>query len=115
VSRRVISLLAAWTVLLVIGFGAVFAAGGPLATGEDLLAAAYAPPTPVTEEVALSSADTIMRMEHPEFTEAERRIRRQNDFNDDRYVVTYSYPERGYALRIAISIASGRVRVQVTS
>ena len=109
--RSPLLVLAAWTLLLVAGYALVFTLGQPLPTLADERAAAYAPATPVDEATALRSADTIVRLEYPDFAQAPRTVQRKEEFGDDRFVIVYSRPERQAAVRISISVESGRVRV----
>ncbi|MFH1474690.1 MAG: hypothetical protein ABIG85_02410, partial [Chloroflexota bacterium] len=54
---------AAWAAILVAGFAIVFLLGGPLPTATDELEAALHPTPPVTQQVAESSAATIVRLQ----------------------------------------------------
>jgi len=105
--------IAAWTALLVAGFAAVFLLGGPLPTAADELEAALHPSPPVTQQVAESSAATIVRLRYPSFAGTERSVSKATDFGVDHWVVEYldrsgSAP-RG--LRISVVVDTGRVEV----
>lgn len=103
--------LAVWTVILVLGFAAVLTLGAPLASSEDELAAAYRPSPPVTEAEAVASADTIIRIEYPMMSDAERTVSRRDDLGVDRFVIVYSLTDRLSLVRISIEVVSGDVRV----
>ena len=102
-------LLLFWSAILVLGFAAVLVLGRALPTSEDRLAAAYAPETPVTEQTALASAETIIRIEYPSLIDGERTISRRTDFGVDRWLIVYSDPEALAAVRISIEVESGEV------
>src|SRR5918992_3736147 len=82
-------MLAVWTIVLVVGFAAVLTLGAPLPSSDDELAGAYSPPTPVTEAVAIASADTIVRLQYPAMRAAERTVTRRDDLGVDRFVIVY--------------------------
>ena len=105
--------VAAWTALLATGFAVIFLLGGPLPTAADELEAALHPAPPVTQEVAESSAATIVRLRYPSFAEAERSVSKATDFGVEHWVVEY-LDRSGSALRglrISVVVASGRVEV----
>lgn len=104
-------IFAAWTVALVLGYLVVITLGSPLPTATDELAAAKAPPTPVTEEVARRSAETIVRLEYPDFAGLQPAVERRTDFGIDRFLVVYSDPAQGAGLRVSITIETGLVEV----
>jgi hypothetical protein len=104
-------LLAFWTLLLVLGFAVVLTLGAPLPNAEDEVAAAMAPRTPVTEDIARQSAETIVRLQYPEFVGVTPTISRRTDFEIERYVIVYSDPVQGAGLRISITIEAGKVDV----
>jgi len=106
-------IVAAWTAILVAGFAAVFLLGGPLPTATDDLETALHPVPPVTQQVAESSAATIVRLQYPSFKDAERSVTKATDFGVEHWVVEYldrsgSSP-RG--LRISVVVKTGRVEV----
>jgi hypothetical protein len=103
--------LAIWTLLLILGFGAVLMLGTPLASSEDALTAAYHPTPPVTEAEAVASADTIIRIQYPAMSGAERTVSRRDDLGVDRWVIVYSLKDRLSLVRVSIEVASGDVRV----
>ena len=109
--RSPLTLLAVWTVLLVAGYALVFTLGRPLATTADEREAAYHPQPPVDEARALRSADTIVRIDFPDFAAAPRTVQRKTEFGDDRFVIVYTRPERQAAVRVSISVSTGRVLV----
>lgn len=104
-----------WTVVLVVGFGLVFSLGQPVTTAADERAAAFDPPTPVTEEDAIRSAETIVRFDYPEFANAGRTVSRRTDLGQDRFLIVYTQRAAGSlnaaGVRIAITVESGEVRV----
>lgn len=100
-----------WGIVLVLGFAVVALLGAPLQTTAQELAAAYAPPTPVTEEVARESAETIIRLEYPEFVGVTPTIERRTDFGIARFLILYSDPEQLSGVRISIVVGTGRVDV----
>jgi hypothetical protein len=102
-------MLAVWTIVLVVGFAAVLTLGAPLPSSDDELAGAYSPPTPVTEAVAIASADTIVRLQYPAMRSAERTVTRRDDLGVDRFVIVYTVPGRLSLVRIAVEVVSGRV------
>src|SRR5918999_1094093 len=75
----------------------------------DDRADAYAPPTPVTEPVAIASADTIVRLQYPAMRDAGRTVTRRDDLGVDRFVIVYTVPGRLSLVRIAVEVVSGRV------
>ncbi len=103
--------LAIWTVILVLGFAAVLTLGTPLASSEDELFAAYHPGPPVTEAEAIASADTIIRLEYPAMSGAERAVSRRDDLGVNRFVIVYSLRDRLSQVRISVEVASGDVQV----
>lgn len=104
---------AAWAVLLAAGFAVILVLGAPVATAEDELQAALNPPTPVTQDIAETSAATIVRLQHPSFAGTTRVTTLATDFGVEHWVVEYSDTEgdapRG--LRISIVVATGHVEV----
>jgi hypothetical protein len=104
---------AAWAALLVAGFAAVIALGAPVATAADDLDAAMHPPTPVTQEIAETSASTIVRLRYPTFTGTTRTVTKATDFGVEHWVVEYS-DTKGNAprgLRISIVVGTGHVEI----
>jgi hypothetical protein len=104
-------LFTAWTLVLVAGFAVVILLGAPIQTSDQELAAAKAPATPVSEDTARRSAETIIRLEYPEFVGVTPAVEQRADFGVTRYVLVYSDPEQGAGVRISITIASGKVDV----
>jgi hypothetical protein len=102
-------IMTVWTVILVIGFAAVLTLGAPLPSAEDELAEAYRPPTPVTESVAIASADIIVRLQYPAMRDSQRTVTRRDDLGVDRFVIVYTVPRRLSLVRIAVEVESGRV------
>ncbi len=105
--------VAAWTALLVAGFAVIFLLGGPLPTAADELEAALHPAPPVAQQVAESSAATIVRLRYASFEGTERTVTLATDFGVEHWVVEYldrsgSAP-RG--LRISVVVDTGRVEV----
>jgi hypothetical protein len=104
---------AAWAAFLVAGFAAVIALGAPVATAEDQLQAALNPPTPVTQEIAETSASTIVRLRYPSFAGTLRTVTLATDFGVEHWVVEYSDTEgdapRG--LRISVVVTTGHVEI----
>jgi hypothetical protein len=108
---RVTWIFAAWTVALVLGYLVVVAMGSPLPTAADELAAAKAPPTPVSEVVARRNADTIVRVEYPDFVGIEPLVERRTDFGIDRFLIVYSDPDQAAGLRISFTVETGLVEI----
>jgi hypothetical protein len=108
---RVAWIFAAWTVALVLGYLVVVAMGSPLPTTADELAAAKAPLTPVSEVAARESAETIVRLEYPDFVGLEPVIERRTDFGIDRYLIVYSDPDEAAGLRVSITVETGLVEI----
>lgn len=104
---------AAWAAFLVAGFAVIFGLGAPVATAEDELQAALNPPTPVTQEIAETSASAIVRLQYPSFTGTTRAVTLATDFGVEHWVVEYSDTEgnapRG--LRISIVVTTGHVEI----
>lgn len=109
--NRVTRLLGIWTVALVAGWAVVVLLGGPVTTAADELSTAMHPATPVTEEIARTSAATIIRLQHSELAGIEPTVRHATDFGGDRWVVVYSQADPVAGVRISIDSASGDVRV----
>jgi hypothetical protein len=65
----------------------------------------------VTDVVARSSADTIVRIAYPDFHGVEPEVARATDFGVDRYVLIYSRPEVLSGVRVSIEVATGEVQV----
>jgi hypothetical protein len=102
-----------WTALLVAGFAVVFLLGQPVRTADEDLAAAMHPATPVTQQAAESTADTIVRIQYPAFSGVARTVALAKDFNIEHWVVEYT-DRSGSAprgLRISIVVKTGRVEV----
>lgn len=110
-ASRLPTVLAAWTVVLVVGFWLVLALGGPIATSTDDLDAAFHPATPVTEATARISADTIVRISYPDFHGVEPKVTHATDFDIERYVLVYSRPDVLSGVRISVEVVSGDVQV----
>ena len=103
--------LVAWTVVLVAGFALVLGLGAPIADPVDQLAAAYAPPTPVTEAGARASAATIVRLQFPEFAAFDPAVERREDFGIPRWVVVYADPGGAAGVRVSVTEQQGTVEV----
>lgn len=99
--------------MLVLGFTVVLTLGRPLPTSAEELAAAYHPPVPVSQEAALASAATIVRLEHPGFAGITPTIQRRIDSGIDRWLIAFggSDTEGARGLRVSITVESGRVEV----
>ncbi len=104
-------ILAVWPVVLVIGFAIVLTLGGPVATSEDELDAAFHPATPVSEAAARSSADTIVRISYPDFHGVEPEVTLSTSFDIERYVLVYSRPEVLSGVRVSVEVVTGDVQV----
>lgn len=100
-----------WTVALAGGFWLVLARGGPVTPAADALAEAHRPATPVTAEAARQSADTIVRLDYPDFQGIEPEARIASDFGIDRHILVYSRPEILSGVRVSIEVATGDVQV----
>ena len=100
-----------WGIVLIAGFLVVALLGAPLPTTAEQLAEAHAPPTPVTEEVARQSAETIIRLQYPEFVGVTPTVERRTDFGIARFLIIYSDPDELAGVRISIVVGSGRVDV----
>jgi hypothetical protein len=100
-----------WGAVLIVGIAVVALLGAPLPTTAEQLAEAYSPPTPVTEEVARESAETIIRIEYPEFVGVVPTVERRTDFGIARFLILYSKPDELAGVRISIVVGSGRVDV----
>jgi hypothetical protein len=109
--NRIAWIFAVWTVVLILGYLVVVALGSPLPTASEELAAAKTPPTPVSEDVARRSADTIVRLEYPDFVGLEPAVERRTDFGVDRFLVVYSDQDQAAGLRISITVDRGLVEV----
>lgn len=83
-------LTTAWVALLVVGFALVFTLGRPIPLAADELAAAMHPVPPVTEAAAITSSNTIIRIQYPNFEGIEPVIERRTDYGIDHWLVTYS-------------------------
>jgi hypothetical protein len=106
--------LAAWTVLLVAGFALVLGFGRPLADPVDELTAAYAPATPVDEARARASAETIVRLQFPEFAGFSPSVERNEGFGEvslPHWVVVYADPGGAAGVRVSITEQQGTVEV----
>lgn len=106
-----LTLLAAWTAILAVGFAAILVLGRPLPTAKEELDAAYHPPTPVSEAASIESAETIVRLEHPTFVGAPRTVNRRTDLGVERFVIVYTIAEQNTGLRISIGVQDGKVSV----
>ena len=111
VDSRIRWVFVVWTVGLVLGYLVVMTMGSPLPTAADELAAAKAPSTPVTEAIARRSAETIVRLEYPDFAGLQPVVERRTDFGIDRFLVVYSDPAQGAGLRVSITVGTGLVEV----
>lgn len=109
--RRFPLLIASWTAILVAGFTVIAVLGGPLAEPEAELEAALHPKAPVSEEVAVESAATIVELSYPNLLGAERRVEHRTDFGIERYLIVYTDPRRVAGVRISIGVATGLVEV----
>jgi hypothetical protein len=103
--------LAVWTVALVAGFALVLGLGRPVATAADEIAAAYRPVPPVSAAAARTSADTIVRLEYPDFQGVEPEVSFSTSYGIERHVLVYSRPEILSGVRVSIEVASGDVTV----
>jgi hypothetical protein len=103
--------LAIWTVVLVAGFALVLLLGRPLPSAAEELEAAMHPTPPVSEEAALASAATIVRLQHPDLLAEERSVERRSDFGQDRWVIVYSRATALTGVRISITVETGKVTV----
>ena len=104
---------AAWAALLVAGFAVVLVLGAPVATAEDELQAALNPPTPVTQDIAETSASTIVRLQYPSFAGTTRAVILATDFGVEHWVVEYSDTsgDAPRGLRISIVVNTGHVEI----
>jgi hypothetical protein len=102
--------LIAWAVLLVAGFAIVIGLGSPLADDRGLLDKAYHPAPPVSEARAIEAADTIVRLDYPQFASGVRTVTHEQDYGDDRYTIVYRIPRQLTGVRISVSV-SGHVSV----
>jgi hypothetical protein len=102
-----------WAALLVAGFALVFVLGAPVATAEEEIQAALDPPTPVTQEIAETSASTIVRLQYPTFAGATRAVTKATDFGVEHWVVEYSDTtgDAPRGLRISIVVDTGHVEI----
>ena len=104
-----------WAALLVVGFAVVLVLGAPAASTDDELAAALHPAVPVTQETALASAATIVRLQFPSFREIEPTVDLATDFGVDHWVVEYSDTSGPTPRGLRISIVVDEGIVEVTS
>ncbi|MHB8960273.1 MAG: hypothetical protein ACYDAN_11655 [Candidatus Limnocylindrales bacterium] len=106
-------LAAVWTALLVAGFAFVLALGTPVATSADELNAAMHPATPVSQEGAERSADTIVRLAYPSFVGSARTTTKATDFGVEHWLVEYTDTTGGAprGVRISIVVATGHVEL----
>lgn len=93
-----------WALVLVIGFAAVIGLGSPITDDRGLLDKAYHPTPPVSEAQAIQSAETIVRIDYPQFANGVRTVTHENDFGDDRYTIVYRIPRQLTGVRIAVSV-----------
>jgi hypothetical protein len=112
---RFLILAVAWGAILVLGFAVVIGLGAPPVTASDELAAALNPATPVTEEVALASAATIVRLSYPELAGFEPSVRSRTDFGIEHWVIEYVDAEAPTPTGVRISITTEKGNVEVTS
>jgi hypothetical protein len=103
--------LTIWTIVLVAGFAIVLLLGRPLPSAAEELDAAMHPTPPVSEEAALQSAETIVRLQHPDLLNQERTHERRSDFGRERWVIVYSRATELTGVRISITIDTGQVTV----
>jgi hypothetical protein len=103
--------LTIWTVVLVAGFALVLLLGRPLPSAAEELEAAMHPTPPVSEQAALQSAETIVRLQYPDFVNQERSVERSSDFGRDRWVIVYSHATELTGVRISIMVDTGQVTV----
>lgn len=92
-----------WAVLLIAGFAVVLGLGQPLSSDADQLERAFHPPPPVTEAVAIQSADTVVRNQYPQFANGVRSVTHQTDFGDNRWTIVYRIPRQLTGVRISVS------------
>jgi hypothetical protein len=105
------SLLALWTIALVIGWAMVIGLGAPVTTSADDLVAAMHPAAPVTEDVARTSAATIVRLQHRELSTIVPTVRLATDFGQQRWVIVYAQADPVSGVRISIDVKTGEVLV----
>jgi hypothetical protein len=108
---RLTTLLAVWTVALVLGWGAVIGLGAPVSNSADELAAAMHPVAPVSETAARASAATIVRLQHRELVTIEPTVHLATDFGQQRWVIVYAQADPVSGVRISIDVKTGEVRV----
>ena len=106
-------LAATWAALLVAGFALVLTLGTPVASSADELKAAMHPATPVSQEGAERSADTIVRLAYPSFTGTPRTTTMATDFGVEHWLVEYTDTAGGSprGIRISIVVSNGHVEV----
>ena len=105
----------AWAALLVVGFAVVFTLGAPVASTADELDAAMHPPTPVTQEAAMASAATIVRLGYPTFSNTAPAITKATDFGVEHLVVEFSDTSSATPRGLRVSIVVGTGHVEVTT
>jgi hypothetical protein len=93
-----------WAVLLVAGFAIVLGLGAPLKDDRSQLDRAYHPTPPVSEAQAIESAETIVRVDYPQFANGTRSVTHETSFGDDRYTIVYKIPRQVSGVRISISV-----------
>jgi hypothetical protein len=110
---RIERVLLPWSLALVAGFAIVLALGQPLPTPAQELDAALHPATPVSREVALQSAATVVRFQYQQFERIAPTIERRIDAGVDRWVVSYVDPSVNAAsgLNVSVSVEKGIVEV----
>jgi hypothetical protein len=111
--KRFPFVITAWTALLVAGFAVVFLMGAPVMTADEELAAAMHPAAPVTQQAAEKAADTIVRLQYPDFAGVPRTVVLATDFGVEHWVVEYTN-RTGFApsgVRISIVVKTGLVEV----
>ena len=108
---RLGTVLAAWSAILVVGFALVFTIGAPLPSEDQQRQAAYHPAPPVSREAAEAAAETIVRLDYPDFIRGEKRVQEATDFGIQRWIVIYSLPGKLAGVRVSITVKTGAVEV----
>jgi hypothetical protein len=101
---RNIAGLLIWTLVLVAGFALVIGLGSPLVDDRSAVDKAYHPTPPVTEAQAIESADTIVRVDYPQFATGIRSVTHEDTYGDDRFTIVYRMPRQVSGVRISVSV-----------
>jgi hypothetical protein len=96
--------LIVWAVVLVAGFAIVLGLGAPITDDRSQLDKAYHPTPPVSEAQAIDAADTIVRVDYPQFATGTRTVTHDSSFGDDRFTIVYKLPRQVSGVRISISV-----------